>query len=452
MEDAPIAPPEFRQLRVPPSSVYDERAVLGACLMDNSCIMEVMGHLVAEDFYSEKHRHIFTAIVGMSRRNVAIDVLTTGDEMRTAGTLAAAGGYDYINRLNESTPTAVNVMHYVEIVKRFSTIRAVIGLATEIAAEGFAEPADVVEFLGRVQSRFSRIEAVRSRGIDTMADVCAQVADEIRLSQAAGRCSGSVSTGIPVLDAHLVGLHAGQLILVAARPGTGKTVTMLHMAHAAARDSQAWSLVASLEMTPKELVFRALSSAALISTNDLRGGRLSERQEASTIRHLGELSRERIAFVGDARTASRVRAAGRRRQAQGGLAAIFVDYIGLMKGESRSERKDLELGEIARDLKLAATELQVPVVCLVQLNREVEKRDGGRPRMSDLRNSGELEEAADVVLGLYRDKQASPRVLEVEVLKGRSAGEAKLEVEFDPTHTRIVTTPTPERSTWHERT
>ena len=184
---------------------------------------------------------------------------------------------------------------------------------------------------------------------------------------------------------------------------------------------------------------------------------MSPAMETAVLRHLGRLSQDRIAFVSGTQTVARIRAAARKQKADGGLTAVFVDYLGLLKPETHGERRDIEVGNMTRDLKLMATELEVPVVCLVQLNRESERNAGDRPKMHHLRDSGRIEEDADVIVGLYRDRAAAPTVLECEVLKGRSCGEAKIELGFDPAHTRILQSPPASAvrldapDTWHDR-
>ncbi len=430
-------------LRIPPNSREDERAVLGAILLVNDAFADVAGIVRAEDFYREEHRLVFAAMGALREIARPLDILTLGDYLRAAGTLEGIGGLTYLNSLLDAVPTAANVEHYARSVRNKSLLRQIISVAHEMASEAYDAMGDAEELAGRAIAALGAMnDGNPGADVVTMAEVVSQVSAEIDAAHKAGRSVSSVSTGIVAVDDAFGGQRRGTLAILAARPGTGKTVTMMRLAEAAAEDSGKPALVISLEMQPVDLGMRMLSGATGINSRALLGGQLRTTREWSSVyRECETLAKVGILFAKSALKATHIRALVRRYATRGGLSGVYIDYLGLMESENPDARHDIQLGQITRTLKLMSGEYRLPVMLLVQLNRKGEDRGPeAPPKLSDLRDSGRIEEDADTVVVLQRDQtnETTKRVLKWWQLKGRNVGTGYLELEFSPEHTRIV--------------
>jgi replicative DNA helicase len=395
--------------RVPPQNLDAEESVLGAILLDNTAIDRVTGMLQPDDFYRENHRKIFRAMQALADRSEPADLVTLGEQLRSRGELADVGGAAYLAELAERVPTAANVAHYARMVRDKAVLRNLIGTATSIAERGYGGQ-DVKELLDRaeqeifalsereVRPAFVRLDGLLNSTFDTIE----------RLFEQKQSVTG-VPTGFVDFDRLTAGLQPSDLIIVAGRPSMGKTALCMNIAENAALKSDAGVAIFSLEMSKEQLVMRMLCSEARIDSQRLRGGFLKDSDWPKLAKAAGMLA-EAPVFIDDTGAISilEMRAKARRLQAEKGLGMIIVDYLQLMRGRTSNEGREREISEISRGLKALAKELAVPVVALSQLNRSLEQRQDKRPMLSDLRESGAIEQDADVIMFVYRDEYYNP--------------------------------------------
>jgi replicative DNA helicase len=413
--------------KMAPHNVEAEQAVLGALLIDPDAIYKVNTFLVGEDFYVERHHWIYDAILDLNERSEAVDLLTLSDELERRGHLVDLGGAAYLTSLINATPTALNVEHYGRIVERTSTLRRLIGAAGEIAALAYEDTDDVGEAVDRAEQILFGVSQRRiSRAMLPIRDVVSEYYDRIDyLYQHKGETIG-VPTGFRNLDKILGGLQNSDLIIIAARPGMGKTSLMLSIAQNAARKYDQRVALFSLEMSAEQLVQRLISSETGIDSQRLRIGNLREDEWPTFIQATGALS-ETMIFVDDTPSISamQVRTKARRLYAEYGLDLLIIDYMQLMQSDRRTENRVQEISFLSRALKGLARELNIPVVVASQLSRAVEQRTDKRPMLSDLRESGSIEQDADIVMFIYRDdyytpETEQPNIAEVIISKHRN--------------------------------
>ncbi|RMF87321.1 MAG: replicative DNA helicase [Nitrospinota bacterium] len=393
--------------KVPPQNVEAEQCVLGAILQENSALPKVIEILDERHFYREAHRRIYAAILTLFDKNEPIDLLTVADYLRKKNQLEAVGGMSYLASLVESVPTAANVASYARIVKEKAILRALINVSTEIIAQSFAEPEDVDELLDRAESIIFEISENRVQ--PAFANLRAILKESVRHLEALFE-KRELVTGIPTgfieFDHLTAGLQPGDLIILAARPSMGKTSFALNVAQYVGLKRREPVAIFSLEMAKEQLVIRMLCAMARINSNKLRTGHLSKDDWPILIRAAGALSDAPI-FIDDSPnlTVLDIRAKARRLLAeQGKLSLVIIDYLQLIQGRKRSESRQQEISEITRSLKALAKELKVPVVALSQLSRAVEQRSDRRPQLSDLRESGAIEQDGDLIVFIYRDE------------------------------------------------
>ena len=434
-------------LRQMPHSLEGEQAVLGSMLIDAGCIKDVMDKLRPEDFYHRQNRDIFETIYHMFIYSRPIDGVTVAEEMRKNGTYDDAATRSYLVQLMEITPTSANVMEYVDIVRDKALLRSVATAAAEITAmvqEGVGEAADTLE------AAEQKIYAIRrgrsSQDMVPVSVVLSGVLDHLsELSSGGGRLPG-LSTGFSALDGKLSGLNKSDLLLLAARPGMGKTSLALNIALNVGKKSGRTVAVFSLEMSREQLVTRLLASEALVENNKLITGSLRETDWVKLVDATSVLSRADIRIDDNPLlTVADMNAKCRRLD---NLGLIIIDYLQLMTsagGESYAgENRQQAVSDISRMLKIMAKELQVPVICLSQLSRANEKRDDKRPMLSDLRESGAIEQDADIVAFIYRDdyyKEDSEKrnIAEIIIAKNRHGETGKLEMRWMPEYTTFGT-------------
>lgn len=428
-----------------PHSIEAEQSVLGAMLIDPRCISEVVETLRPEDFYMTQNRHIFETIYSMFTLSQTIDPVTVLDQLTVRGLSDAAGGRKYFLELMEITPTAANVKLYVKIVKDKALLRA-LGEAsaeiTELVASGEGEAEEVVELAEQ------KVYAVRNskehKGLASISSVLMDVYDHLgELAKNNGRVPG-IPTGFSSIDSFLSGLNNSDLILLAARPGMGKTSAALNIATNAAKESGKAVVIFSLEMSNEQLALRLISSESLVDSKKLRTGLLSEDEWVSIAHASSQLSQTRL-YLDDTSgiTVPEMKAKCRRLGEELGL--VVIDYLQLMQSGRRSENRVQEVSEISRSLKIMAKELNVPVLCLSQLSRGPEQRGDNerRPRLADLRESGAIEQDADVVLFIYRDdyyrneESEEPGVAEFLVQKNRHGEVGTIKLHWDGEHTKF---------------
>lgn len=386
-----------------PQATEAEQAVIGAMLIDTACIPEVIELLRPEDFYIEENRIIFKTIYSMFTNSARIDAVTVLNELKLGGYYDEAGGRAYLTQLMEVTPTAAGVREYAAIIRDKSLLRELAGAAGEIqsmAYEGAGEAGDIAE------AAEQRIYSVRHgrevRGLTHIKSVILDLYNHLdELAASDSRLPG-LSTGFHDLDRRLTGLNKSDLILIAARPGMGKTAFALNIALNAAKSSKKDVVIFQLEMSCDQVAARMLSKEAYIDAQKLKTGELEQDDWMKIARASNELSKTNI-YIDDnpGITVAEIKAKCRRLGDNLGL--IVIDYLQLMQSGRRTENRVNEIGEISRSMKIMAKELNVPVVCLSQLSRAVEKREDKKPMLSDLRESGAIEQDADIVMFIYRD-------------------------------------------------
>jgi replicative DNA helicase len=436
---------EVARLRVPPHSIEAEQSVLGGLLIDNLA-WDRAGDQVAEfDFYRHEHRLIFTAIASLIGANKPADVITVFEQLQSTGRAEACGGLAYLNSLAQSVPSAGNLRRYAEIVRERSILRKLISAADEIATNAFNPQGRAVsQILDESEGRIFKIGEEGQRnaqgfvGIDKLV---VQLIDRVNeLAENGAEEVTGVRTGFYDMDRMTAGLQKGDLIVLAARPSMGKTAFALNIAEAVAVQEGLPVLVFSMEMGASQLALRMVGSLGRIDQQHLRTGALHDDEWGRLTDAVDKLGKASI-FIDEtpALNPAEVRARARRmaRQFGGTLGLIVVDYLQLMSGTSKSdgENRATELSEISRSLKALSKELQCPVLALSQLNRGVESRNDKRPMMSDLRESGAIEQDADVIMFIYRDdyynkESKEPGVAEIIIAKQRNGPVGTLKLTF----------------------
>ncbi|MCI1686598.1 replicative DNA helicase [Schleiferilactobacillus harbinensis] len=391
--------------RTPPQDNDAEQSVLGSVFLSRDALVEAMAYVTADDFYKKAHQYIFAAMVALTDRDEAIDIVTLKNELATRQQLADVGGITYLVDLANIVPTAANVVYYAKIVKQKATLRKLIDTATHIVQTGYNPDSDVEDVLDNAEKEIMAVsDTTQQNGFKPISDVLNDALTKVtELSKNNDEITG-LSTGYRDLDLITAGLHEDELIILAARPGVGKTAFALNVAQNVATKSDTSVAIFSLEMGAEQLVNRMLCAEGSIEANHLRTGQLTDNEWESLIVAMGSLSKAQI-FIDDTPgiKMANIRAKARRlAKEQGNLGLIVVDYLQLIEGSGQENRQQ-EVSAISRQLKMLAKELHVPVIALSQLSRGVEQRQDKRPVLSDIRESGSIEQDADIVAFLYRD-------------------------------------------------
>jgi replicative DNA helicase len=397
------------QPKAPPYSIEAEQSVLGGLMLDNRAWNELSDRLSAEDFYREDHQLIYRAISELVGTGRPCDFVTLSEHLKARNQLDEAGGLAYLGSLANDTPSAANVLAYADIVRERAVLRGLVAAGGDIAELGFrADGRSYAELLDLAEQKVfalrSRAEHARS-SYHTMPDLMQKLEAKIEFLRDNPTGLAGLSTGFVDLDAKTTGLHPGDLVILAGRPSMGKTSFALNVAEHVVLYEKKPAAVFSMEMPAEQLALRILSSFARIPMGRLRGGELDDRDWDRLVSQ-GGLIREAPLYIDETGALSplELRARARRIKARHGLGLIVVDYIQLMQVPGTKENRTNEISEISRSLKALAKELEVPVIALSQLNRGVEQRDNKRPRMADLRESGGIEQDADLVVFIYRDE------------------------------------------------
>ena len=434
--------------RTLPHNLEAERSVLGAILLHNDAFNQVAEIIDARDFFRDAHRRIFDKMVRLSERNDAIDLITLKDELGRSGEIDEVGGPAYITALVDGVPRSANVEHYARIIKEKATLRSLIFSANKILATAYEAEEEADAILDKAEHAIFAIADDKVRdGFVAVRDLAHSSLDTIEKLHAKKELITGVPTGFTDLDEMTSGLQPSDLIIVAARPSMGKTSLVLNMAqHVGTKTGKTVGLF-SLEMSKEQLFLRMLTAEARIDAHRLRRGFLGEKDWGRLSQAIGTLSETKI-FIDDSPSIGtlEMRAKCRRLAAEHGLDLVIIDYIQLMQGRGRFENRTLELASISRSLKGLAKELSVPIVVLSQLSRAPESRADRRPQLSDLRESGALEQDADVVLFIYRedqyaDKNAPPTdtqgVAEIIIGKQRNGPTGVVRLAFIKEFTRF---------------
>ncbi len=396
--------PSRKNLRVPPHSREAEEAILGALLLDRNAIFKAIELLAPEHFYAEKNGEIFTAMVSLFQRGEAVDIITLTEELKRAGKLERAGGASYLGSLQESVATGAHIDHYARIVLEKSTLRSMIEISGDIVESCFEARDDAMEILDRAESSIMSVSQGRlKQGFEPVNEILKATFANIQKVYDSDSHITGVPSGYDKLDRLTGGLQPSDLLIIAARPSMGKTSLVLNIAQHAAIEEKKSVAFFSLEMSKEQLVQRLLTAEARIDAHKLRTGNLKDGDWPLLTEAAGQLAEAKI-YIDDtpAITVLEMRAKCRRLQSQKGLDLIIIDYLQLARASARADNRQQEISEISRSLKALAKELNVPVVALSQLSRALETRTDKRPMLSDLRESGAIEQDADVVMFIYR--------------------------------------------------
>ena len=432
--------------RVPPYNLDAEESLLGAMLLSRDAIVAASEVGVsADDFYKPAHAHVYDAITSLYSAGEPADPVTVGEELRRAGLLADVGGPGLLVSLQVRTPATSSAARYARIVSEHALLRRLIAVAGEIAEMGYRVPDDVAEAVDRAEALV--FDVAQHRVSDTMApirDLLDHSLTRLEALYEKGDAITGVPTGYQGLDELLSGLQPSSLVIVGARPATGKTAFALGMAAHAALEANRPVLFFSLEMSHLEITQRLLASEARVDSSRLRNGNLKEADWTKISHAIGRLAEAPLYIDDNPRaTVLEIRAKARRLKSRlGDLGIVVVDYLQLMTGRNGAENRQVEVSEISRGLKILARELQTPVVALSQLSRNLEQRADKRPMLSDLRESGSLEQDADVVMFLYRDELYHPEspdrgTAEVAVAKHRAGPSGLDRLAFVDRYTRF---------------
>ena len=432
--------------RVPPQDVAAEQSVLGAMLMSKDAIANVMGVIRGVDFYKPAHELVFDTILDLYSQGEPADAITVAAELTKRGEIARVGGHVYIHDLLSAVSIAANASYYAEIVREKAILRRLVDASIRIAQLGYAGQGDVDEIVDLAQQTIYEVsEGTSGEDYRRVSDLLQVTWDEMdALASHGGRFSG-VPTGFTELDSLTNGLHAGQMIIVAARPAIGKSTLALDVARSAAIHNRMTTAIFSLEMSASEIMMRLLSAEASVPLENIRTGRLDDYWE-----NLSQVTSRLSAaplFIDDSPnlTMMEIRAKARRLKQHHDLKLVVIDYIQLMSSGRKVESRQLEVSEFSRQIKLMAKELDIPVVAISQLNRGTEARADKKPLLSDLRESGSLEQDADVVVLLHRadfyNKEDHPGEADLIVAKHRNGRTDTLHVIFQGRMSRFVDDP-----------
>ena len=428
---------EDAAVRIPPQNLEAEQSVLGAVLLDNAALNRAMEVLTEEDFYRTANRIVYRGMIQLSDRNQPVDQITLTDHLRGTGELEQIGGASYIAELVQVVPSAANIRYHSKIVRDKSLLRGLVHTATDVVMRGYEGTTQTDELLEFAEREIFRLAQGHLGGtfapVSTILQEIIEIVD--RLYARSEKITG-VPTGFTDLDELLAGLQASDLIIVAGRPSMGKTSLALGMAEHAAIEKQSVVGIFSLEMSRAQLVLRMLSSQARLDSHAVRTGQLKQHDWVALTGAASRLEQAKI-FIDDSGnlTVQQMRGKARRLKAEHGLDFLIIDYLQLMEGRSSSESRQQEISDISRALKGLAKELDIPIVALSQLSRAVENRKPPIPVLADLRESGAIEQDADVVMFIYREEVYEPDtedkgIAKILVRKHRNGPIGEVDLQF----------------------
>ncbi len=429
-----------------PFSMPAEQSLLGAILIDPVSITQVADLLNSEDFYLEEHKQIYLAMQELFMANSEIDVVTLIDMLVTKGIYNKSGGEDYIRTLTDAVPDALNIKDYARIVKEKSVLRQLIGACSEISEAAYSEQEAVTDIIDHAENLIFNIAQGRdTKGFRHIKDVLGDVYAHLHDLNTNKEATQGTQTGFSALDRVLAGLGKSDLVLVGARPGMGKTSFALNIATNVAKQTKKTVCIFSLEMSADQLVNRVLSSEALVNSYSLRTGELAPTDWENLARAAGELAGCDILI--DDTSGMTVTAMKAKLRRVKNLGMVIIDYLGLMSGDKHTENRVQEVSEISRSLKIMAKELMVPIICCAQLSRGPESRTDNKPMLSDLRDSGAIEQDADTVIFLYRSEYyktddaagQDTSIAEVIIAKNRHGSTGTVNMGWNGQFTKFVT-------------
>lgn len=432
--------------RIPPQNIEAEQSVLGAMLLDKEALSNVAEIISSQDFYRDDHKEIFEAIMDLYERAEPIDLITVSEQLKARGSLDGIGGLEYLTNLANAVPTTANAKHYAKIVEEKSILRRLIRVSSEIVNMSYEASEEVSYVLDKAEKNiFDVLQKRNAQGFSPIKEVLIDTFNRLEeLYNNKGFVTG-IATGFTDLDYKTSGLQNSDLILIAARPAMGKTSFVLNIAQYAAIHGKVPVAIFSLEMSKDQLVNRMLCSEAMVDSQKIRTGKLEDSDWQKVARALGPLSEAPI-YIDDTPgvTAMEIRAKCRRLKIEKNLGLVVIDYLQLMQGRSRgNDSRQQEISEISRSLKILAKEINVPVLTLSQLSRAPEQRTDHRPILSDLRESGAIEQDADIVMFLYRDDYYNPdtekkNIAEAIIAKHRNGSTGTVELAWLGQYTKFA--------------
>lgn len=432
--------------KIPPHDIEAEQAVIGSMLTDKDAVISAIESLKEEDFYREDHKAIYSAILSLYDKSEPIDIITLKAELTSLGLFDKIGGLEYLVELPEKVPTTSNVQKYIKIVQDKSILRRLIKTANEIIEQGYDPTEEIDNIMESAEKKIFDISQDKNqKGYSPIKDILVDTFTELeQLYNQKKRITG-VPTGFPDLDYKTAGLHNSNLVLIAARPAMGKTAFALNIATHAAVRAKVPTLIFSLEMAKEELVNRILCSEALVDSNKIRTGKMEEDDWLKVAGAMGPLSESQI-YIDDTPGISinEIRAKCRKLKLEKNIGLIVIDYIQLIQASGRKNAgREQEIAEISRSLKILAKEINVPVIALSQLSRAPEQRPDHRPMLADLRESGSIEQDADIVMFLYRDDYYNQEtekkgIAEVILAKHRAGSTGTIELFWLGSYTKFV--------------
>lgn len=433
--------------KVPPHDLEAEQAILGSMLTDKDAVIASVEVLKEEDFYREDNKAIYTAILNLYTRADPIDIITVKSELESMGKLDQIGGLEYLAQLPEKVPTTANALKYIKIVEEKSTLRTLIKAANEIIESGYNQTEEVDDIMeGAEKKIFNIMQKKGEKSYSAIKDVLVESFTQLEELYNRKQHITGVPTGYTELDYKTAGLHGSELILIAARPAMGKTAFALNIATNAAVRAKTPVAIFSLEMPKEQLVNRILCSESMVDSNKVRTGKLEENDWTKLAESIGPLSESEI-YIDDTPGISitEIRAKCRKLKLEKNIGMVVIDYLQLVQGSNgrRSGNREQEISEISRSLKILAKEINVPVIALSQLSRAVEQRPDHRPMLSDLRESGAIEQDSDIVMFLYRDdyynKETEKKdIAEVIIAKHRGGSTGTIELLWLGSYTKFV--------------
>jgi replicative DNA helicase len=432
--------------RIPPQNTEAEQAVIGAILLQPEALITAMERVRSEDFYTTAHQRIYEAMIELGEDNQPVDLVTLTAHLQDAGLLEEIGGVGYLAKLANAVPTAANVDYYAQIVEEKSMLRRLIRTATNIVSDGYANSEDVSALLSDAEKKILEISNRRSSsGFISIRDVLMEVFEKVEFLYSNKGGTTGIPSGFVDLDKMTAGFQRSDLIIVAARPSVGKTAFALNIAQNVGVRARETVAIFSLEMSAAQLVQRMICAEANVDATRMRTGTLEGDDWEKLTMAIGALSEAQI-YIDDTPgiTVADIRAKCRRLKKERGLGMILIDYLQLIQGRGKAgENRQQEVSEISRTLKQIARELEVPVIALSQLSRGVEQRQDKRPMMSDLRESGSIEQDADIVSFLYRDdyydkESEKKNIIEIIIAKQRNGPVGTVELVFLKNYNKFV--------------
>ncbi|MBM0065412.1 replicative DNA helicase [Alkalicoccobacillus gibsonii] len=432
--------------RTPPQNIEAEQAVLGAIFLSDAALITATEKLMPEDFYRAAHQRIYQVMVELAEKGEPVDLVTVTSDLQDRKWLEEIGGVAYLGDIANAVPTAANVEYYSRIVEEKSVLRRLIRVATDIAAEGYANEEEVDTILNEAEKTILEVShRQNTSAFISIKDVLVETYDRIEMLQNQTGDITGIATGFTELDKMTAGFQRNDLIIVAARPSVGKTAFALNIAQNVATKTEESVAIFSLEMGASQLVQRMLCAEGNIDAQRMRTGALNDEDWQKLTMAMGSLSKAGI-YIDDTPgvKVNDIRAKCRRLKQENGLGMIMIDYLQLIQGNGRSgENRQQEVSEISRTLKAIARELEVPVIALSQLSRGVEQRQDKRPMMSDIRESGSIEQDADIVAFLYRDdyydkESENQNIIEIIIAKQRNGPVGTVELAFVKEYNKFV--------------